>query len=312
MAVLRATLIFVKRKEQATAPASFAPLDADDSDFLRGHVDELRKAADAEGALLSRFHHGSGVPGLLRQLLTANEAAFVRVSDGLAKRLNGSMDQSTNPSAGVLAVIVTGADDKPNIASLLKLDATNQAASFALDRQGQVKLHPLRDLLPPPGQLQKGISWPDPRGVSDTIVIDRNHTAAQYFFNAFELEVSATPKEAEGALAEAIIRDLPRAKRPAAMQLAATLSGPADQVAAQIQQRYPEVKIDRKELGAGGAVPGFIRRDKVASHMTRFSGDGITVLVPGNRLSRIKGPRPAGGGWEMTIQFTARPQEDTS
>jgi hypothetical protein len=312
LAVLKATLTFVKRKQQSAPPVGFAPLDDDDREFLGRHVDELRRAADAEGALLSRFQHGSGLPALLKQLLTAKEEGFVKVADGLAKRLTGSMDQSTNPSPGVLALIVSGTGDKPDVASLVKLDATNEAASFAVDRQGQVKLRPLRDLLPAPGQLQKGVSWPDPRTVSDAIVIDRNQTAAQYFFNAYELKVSSTPKEAEGALAEAIIRDVPRAQRQAAMQFATTQGGRADQVASEVRKRYPQIKIDREELGASGAVPGYIRPGKVAAHMIRYRGDGITVLVPSDRLNRVSGPSQAGGGWEMTIRFSARPHEDSS
>ena len=170
----------------------------------------------------------------------------------------------------------------------------------------------LRDLLPAPGQLQKGISWPDPRQISDTIVIDRNRTAAQYFFNAFELQVSSTPNEAERALGKAIIENVPNSKLPAAMQFVGGLSGRADQVAAQVKKKYPEVQIDLKELGAAGAVPGFIRPNKVAARNKRYSGDGIVVSVPADRLDRVTGPTEVAGGWQLTVRFTAKPKEESS
>jgi hypothetical protein len=83
-------------------------------------------------------------------------------------------------------------------------------------------------------------------------------------------------------------------------------------VAAQVKKQYPDVQVERKELGAQGELGGYIRAKKVARHLTRFRGDGITIEVPYERLDRIKGPHQVGGGWEMRIQFTAQPEEETS
>ena len=91
-----------------------------------------------------------------------------------------------------------------------------------------------------------------------------------------------------------------------------TLSGPAEKVVTEVQEQYPEIRIERAELGAGEAVGGLIRQNKVAGHRTRYRGDGIVVQVPWDRLGQVTGPRQVGGGWEMTIRFSARPQEDTS
>ncbi len=204
--MLKATLTFVKRKEPLVTATSLAELDDDDVDFLTRHVAKLRDAANAEDSLLSRFHHGSGLPPLFKKLLTATDPEFIEISASLATRLHALMEQSTKPAPGVLAVIVSGPDDgKSTVASVLKLDAISEAASFHFEK-GAVKLSVLRDLLPAPGQLQKGISWPDPRGASDAVVIDRNQSAAQYFFNAYELQVSSTPAEAERALGAAIVQ----------------------------------------------------------------------------------------------------------
>jgi hypothetical protein len=77
-----------------------------------------------------------------------------------------------------------------------------------------------------------------------------------------------------------------------------------------VQERYPKVKVEKTELGAGGAVGGYIRQNKVAGHPTRYVADGIVILVPYDRLGQVTGPSKVGGGWEMTIRFSARPLED--
>jgi hypothetical protein len=309
--MLRATLTFVKRQVPLTVAAALAELEDDDVDFLMRHVAKLREEAAAESSLLTRFHQGSGVPDLLKKLLDASPEEFVEVSAGLARRLQGSMDQATNPSVGVLGILATGEGERADAASVLKLDAISEAASYRFVG-GQVRLSVLRDLLPAPGQLQKGLSWPDPRDGSDATVIDRNITAAKYFFNAYELQVSATSTQAERALSHAILEHVPAPKRAAAIKLASTLSGPAETVVTEVQKQYPELLIEKSELGAGEALGGFIRQTKVAGHRTRYMGDGIVVLVPWDRLGQVSGPRQAGGGWEMTIRFSGRPQEDTS
>jgi len=70
--MLKATLTFVKRKEHLSLAPALAELDADDVDFLTRHVQELRKSADAESTLLSRFQGRSGIPELLGNLLSAD------------------------------------------------------------------------------------------------------------------------------------------------------------------------------------------------------------------------------------------------
>jgi hypothetical protein len=310
--MLKATLTFVRRGEPLVAATSLAVLDAPDADFLARHVGKLRDAAAEEDAYLSKFQHGSGIPTLLSDLRGATDQDFVALSAGLAARLHASMEQSTRPGPGVLAIIVSGQDGPdPEYTSILKLDAIPELGRY-LVQGGQVTLNIVRDLLPAPGDLQKGITVPDERGTSDAIVIDRNPSAARYFFNAFELQVSSSARESEKALSEVIVSGVPQAQRAEAMRFVADLSGPAEQVAERVKERYPNVEIERKELGRDGGLGGYIRPNKVAAHRLRYRGDGITVVVPYERLDRITGPRQVAGGWELTIRFSTRPDEETS
>lgn len=309
--MLKATLTFVQRRQPLTVASALAELDSEDIDFLTRHVAKLRDEANAEASLLARFYNDSGLPEQLKGLLSAPPNKFVEISADLARRLQSSMDHSTNPSVGVLAVITSGEGEEADRVSVLKLDAVNEAARYRLE-DGKVRLNVLRDLLPAPGHLQKGLSWPDPRDGSQAIVVDRNQMAARYFFNAYELRVSATSTQAERALSETIFKQLPRAQRAGAVKFASDLSGPAEQVVHEIQQRYPELHAEKPELGAGEAVGGFVRPNKVAAHRMRYMADGIVVSVPWDRLEQVTAPRRASGGWEMTIWFSTRPQEDTS
>jgi 37-kD nucleoid-associated bacterial protein len=302
-----AALAFVSAKQPLVAPEAPAELDADDADYLQRHVDKLQAEASAADSLRSQFKAGSIMEQLLQQLRDKDDASFVEATAIIAGRVKDAMDASTNTSPGVLAVVRSPIDESAQAVSILKLDAINEAARFALEPH-RIRISVLRHLLPAPGDLHKGVSWPDPRPVSDAIVLERNASAARYFFNACELDVSLRSKEAEKALHRVLIQ-VPRERRPAVAAEIAQLSGPVEKLAAAIKQREPDISTDLPELGSGGRLGGLVRPGKLAAGRTRFSGDGIDVLVPYDLLGRVS-IQPHGGGWQMTIGFTTQPTEE--
>jgi len=144
--------------------------------------------------------------------------------------------------------------------------------------------------------------------VSDAIVLERNASAARYFFNACELDVSLRSNEVEKALQRVLIQ-VPRERRSAVAAEIAQLSGPVEEVAAAIKQREPDISTDLPELGGGGRLGGLVRPGKLAAGRTRFSADGIEVRVPYDLLVRVS-IQSHGAGWQMTIEFTTRPTEE--
>ena len=300
-----AALAFVSAKRPLVGPEALAELGTDDTSYLERHVDKLRAEAGAADSLRSRFKAGSNVEELLQQLRDKDDA-FVTAAAIIAQRVKDTMDASTNPSPGVLAVVRSSTDESTQAVSVLKLDAINEAALFEL-KPHQVRLSVLRDLLPAPGDLHKGVSWPDPRPISDAIVLERNASAARYFFNACELDVSLHSNEAEKALQRVLVQ-VPREQRPAVAAEIAQLSGLVEEVAAAIKQRAPDVSVDLPELGSRGRLGGLVRPGKIAAGRTRFGADGIDVRVPHDLLGRVS-IRPYGGGWRMTIDFTTQPTE---
>jgi len=301
-----AALAFVSAKQPLVVPEALAELGAEDADYLQRHVDKLRAEASAADSLRSRFKAGSNMEELLQQLRDKDDASFVAATEIIAQRVKDAMDASTNPSPGVLAVVRSTTEESAQVVSILKLDAINEAALYALEPH-RIRLSVLRDLLPAPGDLHKGVSWPDPRPVSDAIVLERNARAARYFFDACQLDISLRSNEAEKAL-QRVLMQVPRERRPAVAAEIAQLSGPVEEVAAAIKQRVPDIATDLPELGSRGRLGGLIRPGKLAAAKTRFSADGIEVSVPHDRLDRVS-IQPHGAAWQMTIDFTTRPTE---
>jgi integrase len=58
------------------------------------------------------------------------------------------MKATTTPKAGILAVIISGPDDRPNSCPSLKLEAIHEAVRFERLAKGKIRLEVLKDLLP--------------------------------------------------------------------------------------------------------------------------------------------------------------------
>src|SRR5262249_18749370 len=148
------------------------------------------------------------------------------------------------------------------IISILKLDATKEAARFRELTKGVIRLHVLKDLLPAPNELQKGISWPDPRSDSDAIIVDRNLEAAKYFLNAYELDVSPRSADTERALLKAIA-SLPEEEVKEAYRAVADAAGAGPQIASDLKTRFTALDTTDPALRPDAAVPGLVRTNQV-------------------------------------------------
>ncbi|HSH62478.1 MAG TPA: hypothetical protein VK988_23065 [Acidimicrobiales bacterium] len=287
-------------------PSEIAELDDAETEFLQGHLEDLHKKLEDIENQRSRFQHGADVEGLLRKLPTASPADFLSITQTFVERLAAAMKTATNPKAGILAVITTGPEKRADRVSVLKLDSDNLSARMRRLKRGNIKLDVFKDLLPKPGDLQKGLSWPGPED-SAAVIQDRNASVAEYFLTAFQLEVSAKASDAEKGLLAEIVR-LPLERRKEALAAVGELSGPADAVVVELQQRVPELQAERRALGAGGALAGNIRADKFRNLRLTLSGDNIDIVVPQNRLDQVTDPREVNGRYEVTVTFTAPPR----
>lgn len=302
-----AALVYVEAKGSAEIPSELADLSEAEQDFLQAHLDDLHKKLGDIERQRSRFQHGADTERLFKRLLTADSMEFLAVTQTFVERLGAAMKSATNPKSGILAVMTSGEGARPDRVDVLKLDTDHLAARMRRVK-GRIRLDVYRDLLPQPGELQKGLSWPGPAR-SAAAIQDRNASVAAYFLAAFQLEVSAKASDAERGLLAEIVR-LPAERRTAALEAARELSGPADEVVVQLRQVVPELQAERRALGGDGAVAGNIRPGRFRQLRLRLSGDNIDIYVPQEKLSQVSEPQEVNGRYEVTVTFNVRPEWD--
>lgn len=277
-----------------------------ESDFLARHVDRVR--GGGEGAR-SVFMHSSPMAALLAGLRTASDTAFVTGAESLQLRLSRTMGQATNPTDCVFAVIhgqaSPGAAPQDGYVTVLKLDAVVEAARMSI-QAGTVSLHVLKELLPEPGKLQKALSWPDPRPISEVVVIDKNSQSAKYFENAFDVLVSPRPADAEGELQAVIARHVPQADLGAVLTEAGRLQGPMDEVLETLAQTRPELAGPAADAAAAPRPSGIIRPNKLAARPVTWTADGVELRVPPELAGNVDVIQE-GDGFRLSVYVTTRP-----
>lgn len=296
---LCALAVITERGRNVIAP-SVGPLASDEEDFLQRHVNKLRDEATKAQSPRGRFRPGSSLLGELESALSANSATFDAVATGLVDSLAKAMRGVANALDCVVALVIDGPSSGPEHVSLLKLDAEIEAAQLQQAQDG-IRLRVFRDLLPRPGELQKGLSWPDPRYPQSTIVIKDRNTGptAFYFQNAFGIDASPAALDTERAFVNALADSLAPSDAAVALSLVGD-GGPADEIVARVRGRYPNFRADAPELGAGGALAGRIRPRDVKIQKKKFSADGIDLHVPLDRLDRVS-TRQRDGRFETRI-----------
>lgn len=307
MDVRRVALGVIQARGRTIVDPGVVTFGADEADFLARHVEKVRQVRGT--TVRSRFRRGSGMPSLLDEFRTLDDAQFEASAKVLQDSLGAAMATSTNASDCVFAVVHTvDQGDESGCVTLLKLDAVVEAARMWL-KTGKVTLRVLTELLPEPGKLQKAVSWPDPRAVSDAIVVDTNISHAKYFQAAFELEVSPRSREAEADLTRTIIEHVPPERQSDALGLAAQLSGPMDDILDELAENgFPELDEPARKAAESDVPAGLVRTNKVATKPLVWRADGIEVRFPPSMIDRIVvEPDPDEEGWRIVVSTDTEP-----
>lgn len=308
MDVRRVALGVIQARGRTVVDPGLVTFGPDEADFLARHVGKVRSVTDT--TVRSRFRRGSGMPSLLDSFRTLDDAQFEATAKILQDALVASMATSTNASDCVFAVVHTiDQDGDPGYVTLLKLDAVVEAARMSL-KTGKVTLQVLKELLPEPGKLQKAVSWPDTRAVSDAIVVDKNISHAKYFQAAFEVEVSPRSLEAEADLTRTIIERVPADRRGDALSMAVNLAGPLDDVLSKLSKYgYPELEEPAREAAERDQPSGIVRTNRVAAKPLIWRADGIEVRVPPTMMSHVVvEPDPEQQGWQIVVRTQTQPE----
>lgn len=277
-------------------------LTRDENDFLQRHVDELR-ALNREGDdVRTRLRGMSTFKEDLEELLTCDESAYVEISVRLVDALAASMRSTTRAESCVVAVVTSGSEAVPDTSSFLKLDAQIEAARLR-QTQGGVRLQVFRELLPAPGEMQKGLSWPDPRPGSEIILRDRNRgNAAQYFQSAFGIDASPKPLMTEEEFVDQLITELGPERAARAVATVQDKGGLVEEVAAQVRAMFPDFSGTDSQT-AQGKMPGKIRAGQLAARKRTYRSDGIKLEIPVDKLDRLT-VRAEGSLWVTTVTTT--------
>lgn len=283
MIELCALSVITQRGRKVIEP-TVSELNADEEEFLSGHTRTLRDYASGTGSR-GRFRGDSTLEADFYSALSGDPAVFLAVAQRLVSQLAATM-RSVNSKDGVV-VLVVEKKDQDRVITLLKLEAEIDAARIQFDDDGSLHLEVLRDLLPSPGDLQKGLSWPDPRSNSDLITVDTNQQGtALYFQNAYRIEAAPTPSVAERALVDEITS---LSGRHIAQAVAAVgRGGEADQVVERIREVVPAFQTEAPALGAGGSMAGTIRPTFVHQAKHTFKADDIELRVPLDQISKVE------------------------
>jgi hypothetical protein len=304
--VLKCALGVIQDRGKRVVEPSLVTLGPSEADYVRRHVDKVRSLEQTESRSL--FNTSSSTPKLLRTLQgTADDAQFEKAARELQDALASAMKVSTNALDCVFAIVRANdqATGEAHV-TLLKLDAIIEAAKMEL-LNGRISLQVLEELLPEPGKLQKALSWPDARRESDVIMLDRNVATAKYFENAFQVKVSPKSVEAEAELHSIITDSVAIGKLPEVFEAAARMSGPMDDVLADLASTYPELTDDWVKVSEDPRPSGMIRENKLAARMVIWRADGIEIRVPPNLSSRVNVERLS-DGWRLSVETVTQPR----
>jgi hypothetical protein len=309
----KCALAVITDRGRNVIPATWSDLDEDEEDFLVRHVERLRKTTNASETR-GRFRPDSTLEQDFTEALTADRSAFVAVAGRLVQQLADAM-QGVNSASCVVAFVVEAQQGGVNrTVSLLKLDAEVEAAQLDRTSDG-VRLRVFKDLLPRPGDIQKGLSWPDPRAPHSTLVVLDAivEGTAKYFQNAYRIDASPNARITERALIEEL-SELPPARIAAAVA-AVGHGGDAETVIERIRGQVPRFIVTAPELGAGGAMPGMIRPQFATVVKKTYEADEIELKLPLARMSQVQ-THQVGTGYE-TVILTSTPltpveQDDVS
>lgn len=294
----KCALAIVTRRGHRVVPPRVSEPNDEEREFLLRHVEGLRKTTARTP--LGRFRPGSGTAALLGRALAAEDEEFAAVASELVDALADEMKGTVAPDC-VVAVLTHG-DDVADTCSLLKLDAVTEGALLE-EVDGAVRLEVFQNSLPSPGDLQKGISCPDPRDGSDVVVLDRGSSRAEYFLDAFGIDTSAKTLETERAFAEAIA-ELPADERGDAVEVVSG-GGTAEELVPLVRDRCPSFEARVPALGGGGGFGGAVRRDAVRSTEVVFETAGVTLRVSLDMLDRVERNREDGDQYITAVRTDA-------
>jgi hypothetical protein len=308
MKATRFCLSVVRRDASPAAPALAEDVDAV-SDFLVSHVDELLKGAVNSTAPVTSFIDAAKQKRL-DDLRTGTDDEFLRAAESLTRDLASQMAR-VNSKPGVLVCASFEEADGSRVAAAVKLQVvSDHGAVLEQLESGETVLSAVRKVLDRPGDLQKGLVYPDSRPGSETVIGDKaNQSEARYFLQAMGVEAEEHSKRALGAVAKALADASAPGNRDAVVRrLDQAGPGPLEDVVAEavrgisMERSTPEILRDLQDRERP------IRAvDTSAQLKCTVRAGAIKIDLPAAEMSRVTIEPSLDGGFVIEVRTDAEP-----
>ncbi|MDO8309116.1 MAG: hypothetical protein Q7V58_12270 [Actinomycetota bacterium] len=229
------------RVEKGSAPteAILRPGVAEVSPFLSAHLEGLRDRA-RDGSAANAAFYDPPREQLIEDLRTGTDDAFLAATNVLAARLADEMTH-VNPAPGLLVCTTMEAEaGGDRFAAVLKLEVVSaHGAVLRRLETGEETLAAVTDVLDRPGDLQKGLVYPDERPSSAAVVGDAStQNEARYFLRALGVTLEARENRSAAAFVGAIRKFTDSSTtRLVVAALPSVSSGPPPQVLDELSER---------------------------------------------------------------------------
>ncbi len=316
MRPMKATrLSFVRVAKGATpTQATIRPGVDEVSAFLCAHAQGLIEKA-IDGSAANATFYEAGREQLIEDLRSGSDAEFLTAADLLAARLTDEMSHVGNPASGLLVctTLEDGAPEASKFAAVLKLEVvSDQGAVLRRLDSGEETLAAVTNVLDRPGDLQKGLVFPDSRPPSNAVVGDKAaQQEARYFLRSVGITLEARPNASAAALVAAVGK---YTNRGTAQQVITALpsasAGSPREVLQEIRGKgvsIPDAAVAAIADELANADRPVPRVDVTAAVKGKVRAGGLTITGSASDIEAVTWDSDPAGGWITTIRTDTEP-----
>ena len=285
------------------APSIVRPMSPNVATYLVQHMTAMRSHAD-DGSWPPAEFVDPLCEHMFEELRVGSEERFLSAASTVVQRLIGRMRGNTSP--GLLVCVQV--DDKPEpLAAILKLEVGRDYAGVLQRLEtGEEQLDAVRNVLDPPGKLQKGALFIDRRPDSQVVIGDKLADTAKYFPDALGIRQVQKAKPATTELIRAVYSVAPEAAPSLERKLrdmAETSDKPLERVERVLDElELPSTQVDEVR-GILENQPRPVRTVDIRKPISlTIEADNITVFGPAADIDEKVEiiPQPD-GSWHITV-----------
>lgn len=301
----------VVRRGQPVAPPKMGP-DVDEvSAFLVSHMENLREGATTGLAPFVTFRDPDDRV-CFGMLSDGSDADFLTAAEALTRRLHAEMSHvNSKPGVLVCATFEEGHGRRSGAALKLEVVSDHGAILEQLET-GEVVLSAVERVLDRPGELQKGLIYPDERPGSDAVVGDKaNQTEARYFLLAMGVIAEEHAKRALGVVAEALVDAAGTSQTVTTVleRLSSADVGTLEDVVTQVTDGIALNLPVEEIINDLAARERPVRQvDTRATLKTTIEAGTVKVDLKNLDLGRVTFRESSEGGWDIIIHVDTMPR----